>query len=810
MRFVFHNFINTLRRYRVSSALNVIGMAVAFGAFYVIMTQVSWNFGYNQRLKDADRTFVIALPSAYSPGKYSTWICRPLGEELVNEAAEAECGGMFDVYHGGSELCWTRRDGAARKLHLTAKEYSAGGIRALNFEAAEGSLEELSKPRTLAVSESFARKNALGVGDRISWSDPEGDKDAMEIVALFRDFQENSDLANVKAVIDIGDGYIDSRSEWSFRYVVKLRDASLKDSFEKNSDKILRDYVRKLYGIDESSSAEDIARMNEALNGLRIKLVSFKEIYYTKFLDGRPGGFGDLTTDITMLAVAVLIILIALINFINFFFALVPSRVRSINTYKVFGVGRGALVMNFIMESAGIVLLGLLLAAALVSMFLHSSAAAILSAPAGFGANIPVALFTLAVALAVAVLGSIYPACYITSFTPALVLKGSFSGTQAGRTLRSVLIGFQFAISIALIICAAAVKRQHSYMMHYDMGFDKENLLCGKMPTAIGHLGSQCEAFESALLANPDIKDITWADGRLVNTDRMGWGREYKGEDINFQCYPVAPNFLRFMGIDIVQGRDFAESDDMSEGGTMIFNQEAQRQFGIDLESPAPGHVSGSVTAGICQDFNFKPLQYGNAPFAFYIFGKHSWRDALTRIYVRTAAGADPGEVMKFILAKVAEFCPNADTETYDIGFFDDELGAQYRQQQQLSELISLFTLLAIVISLMGVFGLVLFDTQHRSREIAIRRVMGGSVRDILALFNRKYVSIVLAGFAVAAPVSAFVVNFYHSSFAYHDTLPWWEYPIVLALVLSVTAGIVTLRSYSSATANPVDKLKSE
>ena len=121
MRYIFHNFINTLRRYRVSSALNVVGMAVAFGAFYVIMTQVSWNFGYNQKLKDADRTFVIALPSNYSPGKYSTWICRPLGEELVNGSAEAECGGMFDGYFGGQQLCWTRRDGAARKLHLTVK-----------------------------------------------------------------------------------------------------------------------------------------------------------------------------------------------------------------------------------------------------------------------------------------------------------------------------------------------------------------------------------------------------------------------------------------------------------------------------------------------------------------------------------------------------------------------------------------------------------------------------------------------------------------------------------------------------------------
>ena len=810
MRYIFHNFINTLRRYRVSSALNVVGMAVAFGAFYVIMTQVSWNFGYNQRLKDADRTFVIALPSNYSPGKYSTWICRPLGEELVNGAAEAECGGMYDVYAGEPQLCWTRRDGAARKLHLTAKEYSEGAIRALNFEAAEGSLEELSKPRTLAVSESFAKKNSLGIGDRISWSDPEGEKGAMEIVALFRDFQKNSDLANVKAITDIGDGYIDSRSEWSFTYVVKLRDASLKDSFEKNSDRILLDYVLKLYGIDESSSAEDIAEMNEALDGFKIKLVSFKEIYYTKVLDGRPGGFGNLTTDITMLAVAVLIILIALINFINFFFALVPSRLRSVNTYKVFGVSRKTLVFNFIGESVGLVLISLAIASLLVYAFASSPLAEILGSPVGVGKNVPVVALTIAVAVVSAAGGSVYPALYITSFQPALVLKGSFGGSLAGRRLRNILIGCQFVISIALIVCALFIRLQHSYMMNYDMGFDKSNLLTGSIPYGLCWGGEQNRAFEDKLRSNPQIEDVTWADGQIVSTSRMGWGRDYKGGNINFQCYPVAYNFLQFMGIEIVDGRDFSESDEVSESSSMIFNTQAQKVFDIDLETPGPGHQNNTAVVGICKDFNFKPLQYGTAPFAFYIFGKHTWRSGLRHIYIRIAPGANPGEVIKFVNNTVAQMRPDADPETYGVDFFDRELGEQYKRENQLAQMVGLFTLIAIIISLMGVFGLVLFETQHRSREIAVRRVHGASVADILKMFNLKFIAIVFVSFAVAAPVSLLIVRLYFRGFAYHVPLYWWVFAVALLSVLVITVIIVTLRSLSAATSNPVDHLKAE
>ena len=614
----------------------------------------------------------------------------------------------------------------------------------------------------------------------------------------------------MEAITDIGDDHIDSRSEWSFGYVVKLRDASLKESFEKNSDKILRDYVRKLYGIDESSSAEDIAEMNEALNRFKIKLVSFKEIYYTKVLDGRPGGFGNLTTDITMLAVAVLIILIALINFINFFFALVPSRLRSVNTYKVFGVSRKTLVFNFIGESVGLVLISLVLASLLVYAFASSPLAEILGSPVGVGKNVPVFALTLAVAVVSAAGGSVYPALYITSFQPALVLKGSFGGSAAGRRLRNILIGCQFAISIALIVCALFIRLQHSYMMNYDMGFDKSNLLTGDIPYGLCRGGEQNRAFEDKLRSNPRIEDITWADGKIVSTSRMGWGRDYKGGNINFQCYPVAYNFLRFMGIEIVEGRDFSESDEISESSSMIFNTRAQKEFDIDLETPGPGHQNNTAVVGICKDFNFKPLQYGTAPFAFYIFGKHSWRSGLRHIYIRTAPGAKPGKVIKFVNSTVSEMRPDVDPETYGVDFFDRELGEQYKRENQLAQMVGLFTLIAIIISLMGVFGLVLFETQHRSREIAVRRVHGASVADILKMFNLKFIAIVLASFAVAAPVSLLIVRLYFRGFAYHVPLYWWVFAAALLAVLVITVFIVTLRSRRAAVSNPVNQLKNE
>ena len=265
------------------------------------------------------------------------------------------------------------------------------------------------------------------------------------------------------------------------------------------------------------------------------------------------------------------------------------------------------------------------------------------------------------------------------------------------------------------------------------------------------------------------------------------------------------------MGIDIVEGRDFTSSDDIAENGSMIFNEQAKKDFDIDFETPAPGHIENCVTIGICKDFNFKPLQYGESDFAFYIFGKdHSWRSGLRQIYVRTAPGANALDIIKFIENTVQEMRPDLDPETYDIDFFDKELGTQYRQESRMSSIITLFTAIAIIISLMGVFGLVLFDTQHRSREIAVRRVNGASIEDILKMFNAKYIAIVLISFVISIPICWKGVSLYFNGFAYHTTIHWWVFALALALILLITVVIVTLRSLNAATSNPVEQIKSE
>ncbi len=525
--------------------------------------------------------------------------------------------------------------------------------------------------------------------------------------------------------------------------------------------------------------------------------------------DSESGAKGNKATSLTLLAIAILVIAIAFINFINFFMAMVPQRLRGVNTHRVYGCSLLKMRLNILLESFGLVLIGLVVALLLLLLLRTSSIGDFVSASIRLSDNVGLALLLAGASLLVALAVGVYPAYYITSFPLAMASKGSFMSSKAGQHLRKVLVGVQFFISISLIICSLFVKLQHDYMMRYDMGFNKSHLLCGSVPWRVVNSFEDREAFAAELNKNPQIVDVAYANGPLVAQGRMGWGRRYKEDNISFQCYPVSYNFLDFLGIEIEEGTDFSKADEMDTSGVFIFNRCAQQEFGLSLEDKLQGHNGNTRIAGFCKDFNYRPLQYKNMPFAFYVFGPKSWK-SLNQLYVRIAEHADIPQVISYIKDVVVKFSPNTDPNELNFDFFDKELGRNYSKEHKLTNLIALFSLVSIIISLMGVFGLVLFETQYRRKEIGIRRVHGSSIHAILVMFNTKFVRIVLICFVLAVPVSIFIMNRWLNGFAYRMPLYWWVFVMALLVVLLITVATVTVRSWRTAAGNPVEAIKSE
>ena len=791
----------------LSSILNVLGMAVAFAAFYIILCQVNYEFGFNKGIKDAEKIYSITSGEQIGAGKRNLVFCRPLSEVIISSSPNIEYGGLISIGNkGGEQSFWVDDNNEKRVVKLFSTGISGDAMKVVGLEPLMGSFEKMVSRTDFAVSRSVAEKFGLEIGMQLNQNETPG-----TIVAIYEDFPKNSHFKDLQLLYDIGDESIDSYSEWSYSYFIKVHDTSQIEEMEKSLSVITRQYFKEKFldsaaeAAKEEATEEEINKaVDRLLDMVDTKFLPLDGLYFNKDATDSIEK-GNRTTTTLLLIIAILIVGIAFVNYINFFFALIPERIRGVNTKKVLGCSRRELIMGVVAESLTLIIVALILAFVFVMLFNMSELTHLVVANTNLTVNIGLALSTIGIAIGVAIVSSLYPAFYITSFDPAMVLKGSFSASKQGRTLRYILIGLQFVISIALIITASFINFQRRYMVNYDMGFDKEQLLYVFVNYKIGE---NLEAVEESLKTNPQIADVTWASGELLAPQRMGWGRSFKGEVIQFQCYPVAWDFPEFMGIEIVEGRSFRKEDENGDG-IFIFNQAAKNQFELTLEDRVQGHMTQSEIAGFCDNFSFMSLKEEVKPFALYVYGKEPWRHLHT-CFIRVTAYADYQEVMKHIGTTLSKWDPEIEPDQWEIHFFDENIEKTYQTEKALSQLISLFTLIAIIISLMGVFGLVMFETQYRRREIALRRVSGASIKDILVMFCSRFVKIVLICFVVAAPISYYIVSQYLKTFAHRIPIYWWVFVLALIAVMFVTLCVVVVQTWKAATADPIDSIKTE
>ena len=800
MKIALRNFLTTLRRYKASSLLNIIGLTLAFTACYIILVQVRWEMTYNRTLRDSERIYLIETTDWYEPGAWQSWINRPLSERLISSTSAIEAGGCSWSGFGPTVVL---RENASKMGYDRFNTYSGfislSLLDVFDFKPVAGDVHDLKRAQSVIISRSTAEQLGVGIGDMI-WCDTEqpSAENAYEVVAVFEDFPQNSLLADCKMAVDLGDRSLDEPSEWSYNYFVRLQPGT--------DPGVVADGWEKFFIEMNPGEANEEGHLDTA----PVRLSCIRDLYFES--DSRvPCAQGSLVTTYTLLGIALLVIALAFINFVNFFFALVPVRIRTVNTFKVFGAPNSSLRFGFVFEAVGLVVIALLLAWYLSFAIQSTELASYISAPLNLAQNLPVIGILLAVAVVMALVASLYPAWYITSFPPAMVVKGSFSGTAGGRRLRTLLLGFQFTISMGLIIATGFILLQHNFMLRQEMGFDRRNMMAVQLSekAALGY-----DALRNRLLADPRVVDVTGAEGRLVSANRMSWGRRYKDEPIILQAYIVRWNFLKMMGITITDGRDFLESDEHKETGMLICNEAARNEYKLELGDEIGGFCGNDPLVGVCADFHFRPMQYNVVPFVFYVIPeemshKNGGR-ASQLLYLRYRPEADVEGVVDYLRQCIAETDPHLTPGEIQIRTFEEELGQEYAKERRLATVVGLFTLLSVVIALMGVFGIVLFETQHRRREVAVRKVMGATTGEILRLFNRHYIRLVVVSFVIAAPLSLWIVHRWLASFAYRTPIHWWVFAAAFAAVLLVTIGTVTFCSWRTADENPADSVKSE
>ena len=791
------NFITLLRRYTTSSLLNVVGMSVAFAAIYLIMVQVKYDFLYDRVIPNSENIYRLEIPNWWQEGKYMHTWNRQLPDDICAGIPEIEAGGTIETYAWSGNNYSIKRNHTIDNLKIKTVEAELEGLEVFHFEFIEGGLENFTIS-SMIISEETAKKFDLKVGDVLTVGRGlEGDK-TCDIVGVFKNFPKPSNLAICEGWVCMEPQEDSDPSEWGYPYYVRLNEDATPVDIESKLRSQMVEYFLNMGNTEEDIESE-IKRFTPRLNPL--PAIYFDELSYSPRQ-------GNLSTTYSLIAIAVLILVISFINFINFFFALIPVRIKAINTYKVFGAPTSKLRLNIMFETLGLTLLSILGAMVIVFTFANTPLSEYISTSVALKENWQLALSMILFLMIFAAIISLYPAFYITKFNPSLVLKGSFHATRSGKILRYSLVGIQYVISISLIICSLFIQKQHKYMLHYEMGFNDEQLYSINVPRAILGYGGDLDytgrdAFTDKLMQNPNIVDVAYGDGFIVGEGFMGWSRYYNNQNITFSVFPVSWNFLQMMGIKVEDGRDFVPSDEHLEGGAFIFNREAADRFGIDIDTKMGGHAdTPTPVVGICENFNFKPLQYEIEPFAFLVFGSNGWRHP-NEAHIRAAAGTDYKELNKYVKGIIEEFAPNADIESYELKFIDEQLALQYQTEDKLSTLVTMFSLLSIIISIIGVFGLVLFETQYKRREIGIRRIHGASAVGILKMFNKKYLYIVAICSAVAIPISYYIIDRWMQQFVYRTEMSVWVYVVAVLTITIITVATVSLRSWKAANENP-------
>ena len=788
MKIAFQNFLTTLKRYKTASILNIAGLTIAFIAFYILMAQVHYGLTYNSSIPDYERVYVTVTEKRMSEFFQVGAPHPPTTEKAIEQMPEVESAGLiaFSTLDSNKYIYKKNGDNYDR-YSFPSTIITIPVLDAMGVELLVGDAQQLIRPATVIISDVAAKQMELGVGDYVYEATHQvGDYNELEIVGIYKAFPQNTLLAEAHVLKRFPS--INSMFYYGMAGVVKLREDADVEKFEN----LWRDiYYENL----EAEVGEGVVVEEKPMH-----LVSLKDIYFSPFELKPDGNFlglkqGNRSTIYSQIAVAILTVLIAFINFVNFFFALIPVRIRAVNISKVFGATNRSLRWSFLFEALALTLISLGLALYLMIAIQDSFIADFVDCSLALKDNLVTIGWILLIVVVLALTAALYPAWYITSFAPSLAIKGRFGGSKAGQRLRIVLSFVQFTISMTLIMVTLAFWLQYRYMTSYDMGFDYENVITfSRLQYDIDgdNIGNVLiEEFKRI----PSVEDITMCAKSIFSpTSSMQW-EDVDKKILETSGMEVRYNFLNFFRIP-VQGRDFTEQDDNEH----IISAEIKSRMGNDNW----GFVNRTI--GTISGCRFRSL---NRPDVYYYLTCQNDTRYLGYFYIRLHPSSDYKqaiEQIKIVWDKVA----GGGSDLLQIEKVEDQIADMYAETRNQTVILSMFSFASIIISLMGVFGIVIFETQYRRKEIAIRRVFGATTSGLLWMFNLRYVQIVVACFMVSVPVAYYIIQEWQKDFAHKAPIEWWVYVSALALVLIVTLSLVTSRSLKAARENPADVVKGD
>jgi len=801
---MFRNYIlvalRNLIRNRISSLVNILGLAIGMAAFILIIQYVRFELSYDNFHEKQDVIFRMQQ-DRFNQGELTTqWAagCSAIGQALYENFEEVENFTRFQKFDG----VMTYGEEKFREEEIYAADTSFFEIFSFKVLKGDGH-ESLANPLTMMLSESTARKY-FGEEDPVGKSLRFNGGLEFEVTGVYEDPPENSHLkpeilASWETMVRFRGPDINTAWQWDafFNYIQLHPEADYK-AFE-----------AKLPPFVEEQTGESMARFGD---GMEFHLQPLRSIHLNSdfMFEAEPGG--NARSVYALIVVAIFLVVIAWVNFINMSGARSLERAREVGMRKVTGAFRSQVLVQFLFESVLLNLMAIILALIFVLLF-HPSFNLLTGVQLDYALSTNIGFWAAVVLifLAGAFLSGIYPALFLSSFKPTTVFQGVSELKVGGLGMRRILVIFQFATSLLLIAGTLAVYLQISFMRNSDLGVDINDVLVLTGPSVNDSTYSETfSAFKKELLRNPDIEKISASiavPGRQPQWNAGGIRRLSDGEERSNQ-YRIMGfdfDFLDFYGLEVLEGRNFSREFGQNST-TVLMNEAAAELMGFeDYESAmnVPIFFWGDTfdIVGVVKNFHQEGLQTEYEPLIFRFFEDPNGYYSLKVNPLKTE------EALTFAREQWQSFFP---LNPFEYFFLEDYYNEQYKNEVQFGKVFGLFAFLAIFIACLGLFGLSSYTTLQRRQEIGLRKVLGSSAGNAVALLLRYFIIQVLIAVPIGLGLGYYIMHNWLQNFAYRIGIGWWFFLLPLLLVGIITLMTVGGQVVRTANVNPAESLRHE
>ncbi len=790
---------------KLFSLINIIGLSVGIACFFLIIINVRHESSYDKFQKYGDRIYRVALERIY-PNKVIFYAVIPysIGDAMVADFPEIEQ--MTRIFANRNPILLGYKDKSYEEKKILFVE--SNFFEMFSISLIKGTPETIfATPNSMVVTEETALKyfgDEDPVGKYITT--PQG---PALVSGVCENIPANSHMEfNFLVSLNLL-GFQNRPNYVSFSNLtyVMLKEGKSPGDVEAKMPALVERYAA---GPIQAQTGLSFKEYVEAGNGYNYFLQPIRDIHLHSNLESEIKANGNITYVYVLVAIAAFLIIIACVNFMNLATARSASRAREVGIRKIVGSTKGLLIRQFLFESLVTSLISVIVAATWVQLLLpvfnrltqKQLEINYLQDPFNI-------VFLLAIGLFVGLLAGLYPAFVLSSFRPVTILKGRFTTSRSGTQMRNALVVLQFAISIICIAMTILVYRQMDFMQKKDLGFDKENVVVIERAYTLQNRG---EAFKQELRTLTGVVNAAGSGTILSGGGYYGIMFQAGGdpEVKTTRGMNVDEDFIDTMGLEIVQGRGF--SREFNETRNVIINESTIKEFGwndpVGMKIRYLGQedepIGEYTIIGVVKDFHYNSL---HSPInSFVLLGLPNEQRILANLQIKIKPD-NISETLGAIEQKWKEFNPQ---EQWSYYFLDSRLEEMYGNEKTSGQIFSIFSLLAIIIACIGLFGLSAYMAELRTKEIGIRKVLGSTASKIVVLLSKDFAKLVVFAFVIAVPIAYFAMTRWLQNFAFRSPVHVWIFLLAGMAAVLIAQLTISFQALKAANTDPADALRFE